>query len=117
MFSEDGKQYGDLQNLLPIFANIDVQHSLKFPEPTKLFIFRFFNSTLMLEESREVGLLRRAAGRGQPAGGGEFPGGQLGARAASRDCDAGASSPRPSPPRGRQLLSFICSVFIFSCFF
>ena len=48
MFSENGEQYWDLQNLLPNFMNI--QHSLTFPKPKKLFItkysepIRFFNS-------------------------------------------------------------------------
>ena len=42
MFSENGKQYGDLQDLLPNFAKIE-NYSLKFPKPNKLFIIQFIN--------------------------------------------------------------------------
>ena len=48
MFSEDGKQYGDLQNFLTNFC----ENSLAFPKPNELLIIQFIFSINSLAAPR-----------------------------------------------------------------
>ena len=64
MFSENENEYGELQNLLPIFTKI--QNYLKFSRPKKLFIIniKFIFSIQSLNTTQAS-----AAGRRRPTAG------------------------------------------------